>query len=88
MGVDAPYITHVIHIRPPSNIETYMQEIGRAGRKGDQSHATLYFNKSDVSPDKKNISEEMKTYCQSDSSCLRKILIGYLGFTPKIQKSC
>ena len=35
MGVD---VTKVIHISPPSNLESYMQEIGRAGRTGIQSH--------------------------------------------------
>ena len=43
MGVDALYVTKVIHISPPSNLESYMQEIGRAGRTGIQSHATSYF---------------------------------------------
>lgn len=34
MGVNAPYVEHVIHITPPSNIESYVQETGRAGRSG------------------------------------------------------
>ena len=35
MGVDArSSVEHVIHITPPSNIESYLQEVGRAGRTG------------------------------------------------------
>ena len=41
MGVDAPYVTNIIYITPPSSLEAYMQEIGRAGRTGLSSCATL-----------------------------------------------
>ena len=40
MGVDA-YVTNIILITPPSSLEAYMQEIGRAGRTGLSSCATL-----------------------------------------------
>ena len=43
MQVDAPYVTEMIHILPPSNLQSYMQEIGRAARTGIQSHAKLFF---------------------------------------------
>jgi superfamily II DNA helicase RecQ len=88
MGVDAPCITHVIHIRPPSNIESYMQEIGRAGRNGLQAWATLYYNNSDVSENKENVSEEMKNYCKSHTICLRKVILEYLGFICRNQEKC
>ena len=39
----------LIHISPPSSLEAYMQEIGRAGRRGSPSTALLYFSKSDIS---------------------------------------
>ena len=35
MGGDArSSVEHVIYIIPPSNIESYLQEVGRAGRTG------------------------------------------------------
>ncbi|VDH94605.1 Hypothetical predicted protein [Mytilus galloprovincialis] len=34
MGLDAPAITRIIHCRPPTTFETYFEEVGRAGRKG------------------------------------------------------
>ena len=43
MGVNAPYVQHIIHISPPSNLEAYMQETGRAGRTGVPAWATLYY---------------------------------------------
>src|SRR5690606_26628860 len=34
MGMDVPNIHHVFHHTPPSSLEDYLQEIGRAGRNG------------------------------------------------------
>jgi superfamily II DNA helicase RecQ len=33
MGLNAPCIQRIIHCKPPTTMEKYMQEIGRAGRK-------------------------------------------------------
>lgn len=46
---------HVVHITPPSNIESYMQETGRAGRTGVPSKATLYYNNSDIAKNKEHV---------------------------------
>ena len=34
MGLNAPCIKRIVHCRPPTTLEGYMQEIGRAGREG------------------------------------------------------
>ena len=49
MGVNVPHVEHAVHITPPSNIESYVQETGRAGRTGVPSKATLHYNNSDIS---------------------------------------
>ena len=41
MGIDIPNIYLVIHISLPSTIEEYYQQIGRAGRDGNQSKAII-----------------------------------------------
>ena len=84
----APHVTHVIHIGPPSNLECYFQELGRAGRCGQPATATLYFNNSDVASNKTTIDDLMKVYCQSNDVCLRKILLEYCGFSNVKQKRC
>src|SRR4051794_32125756 len=48
MGVDKADIRFVVHFDTPRSVEAYYQEIGRAGRDGDESHALLLFNFADV----------------------------------------
>ena len=67
MGVNAPHVRHVIHIGPPSNLETYFQEIGRAGRCGEPAMATLYYNNSDIACNKTNIDDSMRS--PTDQCC-------------------
>ncbi|XP_021342947.1 uncharacterized protein LOC110443215 [Mizuhopecten yessoensis] len=55
MGLNAPSISQIIHCRSPSALESYMQEIGRAGRNGQPSKALLYYNNSDISKARNDI---------------------------------
>ena len=88
MGVDVPSVEHVIHITPPSKIESYLQEVGRGGRTGVPSRATLYFNNSDIAANKEHVTKPMKAYCKLQESCLRNLILKYLGSSCVTQGRC
>ncbi len=48
MGIDKPNVRFVAHASTPDSLDTYYQQIGRAGRDGAQAHALLFYRPEDL----------------------------------------
>lgn len=56
MGIDRADVRAVIHYGPPGSIEAYYQEVGRAGRDGDDAIGVMCWSQADL-PQKRRLIE-------------------------------
>ena len=78
MGLNAPSVRRIIHMRPPCSIENYVQESGRSGRDGQPAEAIMFYNNDDLG--RKAVKPEIRSLCKSKNICIREQLVKHFGF--------
>jgi len=103
MGIDKPDIRYVCHLNLPANVESYYQEIGRAGRDGQPSQTLLLYDLSDMRMRRQFIEKDgedeahklrehkrldaLLAYCEA-SGCRRVALLAYFDEDARACGNC
>lgn len=93
MGIDKSNVRWVVHYNLPKNVESFYQEIGRAGRDGGKADTLLFYTYADVMQLRDMIADtpdetqrevlfaklaRMQQYAEA-RNCRRQLVLSYFG---------
>ena len=85
MGIDCRDVRQVVHVGPPEDIESYIQETGRAGCDGEISLAVLLCPKGS----RHSIDLQMRGYMNNEDRCRRHALFSnFERYQYNVDKAC
>jgi ATP-dependent DNA helicase RecQ len=103
MGIDKPDVRYVFHANLPGNMESYYQELGRAGRDGAAADAFMLYGLDDIRQRRFFIEDDngddahkrrehkrldsLIAYCETPT-CRRRTLLSYFGEDPEPCGNC
>jgi len=102
MGVDKPNVRFVLHSEPSDSVDSYFQEIGRAGRDGEPADAVLFYRTEDLGMRRffagggdseerreweRSRVEMMRAYAEHDH-CRRAFVLSYFGEPADACRNC
>lgn len=74
LGIDVRCQT-VVNFGSPNSVDDYLQQIGRAGKTGEQSHAVLMYSAQQL----RNIDASMLVVLKNNDSCIRELCLNEFG---------
>lgn len=88
MGVNIPDVRQIVHYGVPSDLESYVQEVGRGGRDGNPCKAVLYHRPFHLA----HCDEHMRNFIKNtEHKCRREILMKYFkdkANSPDLKHDC
>jgi ATP-dependent DNA helicase RecQ len=97
MGIDKPDVRYVLHAGVADSLDSYYQEIGRAGRDGEPAEAVLFHGSADLGlrrflsaapPDPEAIAQVLAAVNAADTPPLRRDLAQQTGLSTHLVGRC
>ncbi|WP_432936003.1 RecQ family ATP-dependent DNA helicase [Kribbella sp. CA-253562] len=97
MGIDKPDVRYVLHAGVADSLDSYYQEIGRAGRDGEPAQAVLFHGAADLGlrrflsaapPDPEAIAQVLAAVNAAGSPPLRRVLAQQTGLSTRLVGRC